>query len=68
MITIIKNYNVEDCKYFKWNIAPGCCGRGPVKSGGCGVPVSHLAESAQDQAKLCSKSSHYCKYEKKTEV
>jgi len=65
MVTVIKNYDKEDCKYFKWNFTRGCCGRRAVKSGGCGAPLDTAVPKLQNMSKVCSTSLEYCKYEKK---
>jgi hypothetical protein len=65
MITVIKNFNKEDCRYFKWTFGRACCGRGCTKSGACAVPLDNQGAQLTIINKVCSTSLHYCKYEKK---
>ncbi len=64
MVTIVKNFNKEDCKHFKWIFSRGCCGRGSVKSGACAVPL----DTKRVSNKVCSITTYYCKYEKREET
>lgn len=68
MITIINNFNKEDCKYFKWSFSRACCGRGTSRSGACSVPLDNQGANIEIPNKVCSTSMRYCKYEKQEEV
>ncbi len=67
MVRVIKNFNKEDCKHFKWTFTRACCGRGTSKAGACTVPLDNVGANLVVANKVCSTSMRYCKYDKKEE-